>query len=101
MTDQKRRGLAHRALDALAGRAAEHPDELARIARRLDALDATLTALAQHPAPRYDDQLGTVREALAGVEKDKPASAWVFALYGFLFLVAMALVLVWLSGAPL
>jgi hypothetical protein len=45
----------------------------------------------------------TVRafKALAGVEKDKPASAWVFALYGFLFLVAMALVLVWLSGAPL
>jgi molecular chaperone GrpE len=67
MSDPKRTGLARRALEAFAGRAA--PDDLARIARRLDALDVTLTALASHPAPRYDDQLGALREALAGVEK--------------------------------
>jgi molecular chaperone GrpE (heat shock protein) len=68
MSDPKRQNLARRALDALAGRA-DPPDELARIARRLDALDVTLTALATHPAPRYDDQLGSLREAIAGVEK--------------------------------
>lgn len=38
---------------------------------------------------------------LAGVEKDEPAASWVYALYGFLFLVAMMLVLVWATGAPL
>ena len=42
----------------------------------------------------------TVRafKTLAGVEKDEPASAWVFALYGFLFCIAFALVLAWLIG---
>ena len=37
-------------------------------------------------------------KALAGVEKDEPAGAWVFALYGFLFCVAFTLVLAWLIG---
>ena len=68
MSDTERRSLARRAIDALAGNPAAQPD-LARIARRLDALDATLTALAQHPAPHYDDQLASLREALASVEK--------------------------------
>jgi len=37
-------------------------------------------------------------KTLAGVQKDEPVSSFVFALYGFLFLVAMSLVLVWLTG---
>ncbi len=37
-------------------------------------------------------------KTLAGVDKDEPASSWVFALYAFLFLVAMILVLAWLLG---
>ncbi|MBW3608386.1 MAG: hypothetical protein KY463_08525 [Actinobacteria bacterium] len=42
----------------------------------------------------------TVRvfKTLAGVEKDEPAASWVFALYSFLFLVAMMLVIGWLGG---
>jgi len=42
----------------------------------------------------------TVRafKTLAGVEKDQPASSWVFMLYGFLFLIAMMLVVAWLTG---
>jgi hypothetical protein len=44
----------------------------------------------------------TVRafKTLAGVKQDEPAAAWVFALYGFLFLVAMTLLLMWVSGTP-
>lgn len=38
-------------------------------------------------------------KTLAGVEKDEPADSWVFALYAFLFLVAMMLVIAWLSGS--
>ena len=43
----------------------------------------------------------TVRafKTLAGVERDKPADSWVYAIYGFLFLVAMMLVLAWLTGS--
>ena len=37
-------------------------------------------------------------KTLAGVEKDEPAAAWVFALYGFLFCVAFMLIIGWLSG---
>jgi hypothetical protein len=42
----------------------------------------------------------TVRafKTLAGVEKDKPAASWVFALYGFLFCIAFMLALAWLMG---
>lgn len=38
-------------------------------------------------------------KTLAGVEKDEPMASWVYALYGFLFLVAMVLVIAWLTGA--
>ena len=38
-------------------------------------------------------------KTLAGVEKDEPVASWVFALYGFLFLIAMMLVIAWLTGA--
>ena len=37
-------------------------------------------------------------KALAGVEKDKPAASWVFALYAFLLCIAFMLVISWLSG---
>jgi hypothetical protein len=42
----------------------------------------------------------TVRafKVLAGVEKDAPLGAWVFALYGFLFCIAFILVIAWLAG---
>ena len=40
-------------------------------------------------------------KTLAGVDKDEPTESWVFALYIFLFLVALALVSVWLTGTPL
>ncbi len=42
----------------------------------------------------------TVRvfKALAGVQKDEPVSSYLVALYGFLFLAAMALVLLWAVG---
>ena len=36
-------------------------------------------------------------KTLAGVDKDKPTEMWVFALYVFLFCVAMALLSVWLT----
>jgi hypothetical protein len=43
----------------------------------------------------------TVRafKTLAGLEQDQPAGSWVFALYGFLFLLAATLLVLWLSGA--
>ena len=37
-------------------------------------------------------------KTLAGVAKDEPAGAWVFALYGFLFCIAFTMVLAWLIG---
>jgi hypothetical protein len=42
----------------------------------------------------------TVRafKTLAGVERDEPAAAWVFALYCFLFCVGFTLVVGWLMG---
>ncbi len=39
-----------------------------------------------------------VFKTLAGVDKDEPAGAWVFALYGFLFCIAFMLVVGWLIG---
>ena len=39
-----------------------------------------------------------VFKTLAGVDKDEPAGAWVFALYGFLFCIAFMLLLGWLIG---
>jgi SNF family Na+-dependent transporter len=42
----------------------------------------------------------TVRafKTLAGVEKDEPAAAWVFALYCFLLCVGFVLVVGWMMG---
>lgn len=40
-------------------------------------------------------------KAAAGIDQDEPISSFVFALYGFLFLVAMMLLLVWITGVPL
>jgi hypothetical protein len=38
-------------------------------------------------------------KTLAGLDKDEPASAGVFALYGFLFCIAFVVILLWLTGA--
>ncbi len=40
-------------------------------------------------------------KTLAGLDKDEPTETWVFALYTFLALVAIALVSVWLTRTPL
>ena len=44
---------------------------------------------------------GAVRvfKTLAGQDQDEPIGSHVFALYGFLFLVAMMLFLSWILGA--
>ena len=39
-------------------------------------------------------------KTLAGVDKDEPTESWVFALYVFLYLVAVALVSIWLTQPP-
>ena len=39
-------------------------------------------------------------KTLAGLEKDEPIAAWVFALYCFLFCVAFVLFALWLVGPP-
>jgi hypothetical protein len=49
---------------------------------------------------RFGERTARAFKTLAGLEKDEPAAAWVFAIYGFLFLIAMALLLMWVSGAP-
>jgi hypothetical protein len=49
---------------------------------------------------RIGERTARAFKALAGLEKDEPASAWVFAIYGFLFLIAITLLLMWVSGAP-
>jgi len=48
---------------------------------------------------RIGERTARAFKALAGVQKDEPAGAWVFTLYGFLFLIAMILVIAWLTGA--
>lgn len=48
---------------------------------------------------RIGEAIARAFKTLAGVEKDEPMASWVYALYGFLFLVAMVLVIAWLTGA--
>ncbi|MEA2143726.1 MAG: hypothetical protein QOI64_2156 [Solirubrobacteraceae bacterium] len=59
------------------------------------------------PRPRRSRRRGMQRigeatarafKTLAGVETDEPAASWVFALYGFLFCIALMLVIAWLAG---
>ncbi len=38
---------------------------------------------------------------LAGQQRDEPVSSYVFALYVFLFVIAMMLFLAWMTGAHL
>jgi hypothetical protein len=42
-----------------------------------------------------------VFKALAGVKKDEPLSSYTIALYLFLFLIAMVLFTLWITGTPL
>jgi hypothetical protein len=39
-------------------------------------------------------------KALAGLDRDEPLTSFTIALYGFLFLVAMALLALWAVGWP-
>jgi hypothetical protein len=50
---------------------------------------------------RIGAQAARVFKALAGVKKDEPLSSYLIALYLFLFLVAMTLLVLWISGSPL
>ena len=47
---------------------------------------------------RIGEATARVFKSLAGLDKDAPVSKYVFALYGFLFLVAMTLLLLWIAG---
>ncbi|MDP2712337.1 MAG: hypothetical protein Q8O56_14055 [Solirubrobacteraceae bacterium] len=50
---------------------------------------------------RFGEVAMRVFKSLAGIERDQPASAFVIAFYGMLFLVAMSLVVAWVTGTPL
>lgn len=42
-----------------------------------------------------------VFKALAGQDRDEPMSAYVIALYAFLFVIAMMIFFAWVTGAPM
>jgi hypothetical protein len=50
---------------------------------------------------RIGTQVARVFKALAGIRKDEPLSSYVIALYLFLFLIAMMLFTLWITGTPL
>jgi hypothetical protein len=50
---------------------------------------------------RIGTQAARVFKALAGIKKDESLSSYLIALYLFLFLVAMTLLALWISGTPL
>ncbi len=50
---------------------------------------------------RIGAQAARVFKALAGIKKDEPLGSYVIALYLFLFLIAMALFTLWITGTPL
>lgn len=50
---------------------------------------------------RIGEEAARLFKAAAGIKQDEPISSFVFALYGFLFLVAMTLFFVWITGAPI
>ena len=47
---------------------------------------------------RIGETAARVFKSLAGLEKGEPLSSYAIALYGLLFLIAMALLLAWLTG---
>ena len=49
---------------------------------------------------RIGEQAARVFKTLAGQDTDAPVSAAVFALYSFLFLVALEIFAAWITGAP-
>jgi hypothetical protein len=49
---------------------------------------------------RFGMQAGRLFKALAGQDRDKPLGSYVIALYGYLCLIAMVLLLAWITGAP-
>ena len=49
---------------------------------------------------RIGEGAARVFKTLAGQDRDEPMGALVFALYFFLLIIAMMLILAWLTGAP-
>jgi hypothetical protein len=50
---------------------------------------------------RIGTQAARVLKALAGIKQDEPLSSYLIALYLFLFIIAMVLFALWISGTPL
>jgi hypothetical protein len=50
---------------------------------------------------RIGEGAARVFKTLAGQDRDEPMSAYVIALYAFLFVIAMMIVIAWITGAPL
>lgn len=52
------------------------------------------------PMQRIGEGAARAFKTLAGQDTDAPLSAQVFAIYGFLFLVALVLFSAWITGVP-
>ena len=50
---------------------------------------------------RIGEGVARAFKTLAGQDTDAPVSAYVFALYTFLFVVAMMIFFAWITGAPM
>jgi len=50
---------------------------------------------------RIGEGVARAFKTLAGQDVDEPVSAYVFALYTFLFVVAMMIFFAWVTGAPM
>ena len=50
---------------------------------------------------RIGEGAARVFKTLAGQDADEPVSAYVYALYTFLFVVAMMIFFAWITGAPM
>gem|GEM_PF-3962976 len=50
---------------------------------------------------RIGAQAARVFKTLAGQDRDEPVGSYVWALYAFLFIVAMMLAIAWVTGTPL
>lgn len=50
---------------------------------------------------RFGVQAARLFKTLAGQDRDEPVGAPVYALYSFLFMIAMIVVFAWITGAPI
>src|SRR5262245_9255124 len=69
MSQPPRHSPLQRLAHWLLGAPAQPNADVERLLRRLDALDYTLTTLANRPAPQPDGQLADLQALLAGIEK--------------------------------